>query len=321
MTLPKTKRTDQIGELAVTYTQEYIERHGWKFRRQSESDYGIDAEFEIVDSNYVTGKVCKCQIKGMQLIEWKSDIASVQVKISTYNLWKATHLPVIIFLCDTSTRQVYWTFPLAQSPTPNANSISIKFNRENLLEKSLESLSSFLHSWFAAFSVDNILREVPYFHKAYSELSDSIDHFDAWCPVHEEEDFKLRLLYRHTLQLRCNLGLKNEEIPPLDHWFIRNEALWDARELFWGTFNELMSFIKPYYEEAVTVLRKKMEGVQYCIENQELMSFFNNLDRHTSIDVILHDSRVGSDPFHAKMESLLKENGSLRYSWFDKKQK
>ncbi len=82
MTLPKRNDTNITGGLAVTIIQETIERKGWVFRRQDgDTDFGIDGEIEITDNNYVTGHICKCQVKGTKHIEWQNDSASVQVSV------------------------------------------------------------------------------------------------------------------------------------------------------------------------------------------------------------------------------------------------
>jgi len=128
MTLPKRNDTNITGGLAVTIIQETIERKGWVFRRQDgDTDFGIDGEIEITDNDYVTGHICKCQVKGTKHIEWQNDSASVQVSVSTYNLWAGSNFPVIIYFVDTANREAYWASPLVFTPRRGAASVSIKF--------------------------------------------------------------------------------------------------------------------------------------------------------------------------------------------------
>lgn len=182
MVLPKHNETSITGSLGVTVIQETIERKGWVFRRQDgDTDFGIDGEIEITDTNYVTGHVCKCQVKGMRYIEWQNYSASVQVKISTYNLWVMSNFPVIVFLVDTEEREAYWSSPLVFAPKEGAASVSIKFDKDNLVTPKIDSLDDYLSSWFKSFSNENILREVPYFYRIYQDLKQMVDWGDPWC--------------------------------------------------------------------------------------------------------------------------------------------
>src|ERR1035438_5903705 len=97
MKLPETPDTDATGDLAVTMCQLAFEKRKWKFRRQEgRSDFGIDAEIEIVEKNLVTGQLLKGQVKGQGETHWEMNgYVLVPVAVSTYNLWKSLPLPII----------------------------------------------------------------------------------------------------------------------------------------------------------------------------------------------------------------------------------
>lgn len=322
MNLPKAIDSNSTSNIAVTYVQAIIEEHHWIFRRQDGiTDFGIDAEIEVVDRNLVTGNLCKCQVKGSLKIDWKNDYSTVQVKVSTFNLWKKAQLPVIAFLVDVSSNAVYWSIPLQQHPREGAEAIAIRFAKENSLRDSFPAFRDFLGSWYSSFSKENILREVPYFDLIYTELKQMIHGGDPWCQIGEDDDFKTRLFYRHVLQLRSSLGLSNVEIPSVDSWYIRSAAIWnDYFQLFHAVFSELMLFIGPYYEEALQKLQDRLEFVEECFENQELINFY--LQKKGGPDNVTYsfmDERFSDPNFHKEMENKLDRINALRYSYFSKK--
>jgi hypothetical protein len=77
--LPKSIASNKIGRRGVTILQDRFESEGWIFRRQDgDTDFGVDGEIEIVDENYVTGRLVKCQIKASAGIEFDDGETSVQ---------------------------------------------------------------------------------------------------------------------------------------------------------------------------------------------------------------------------------------------------
>ena len=323
MVLPKHKDTSITGGLGVTIIQEILERKGWIFRRQDgDTDFGIDGEIEITDKNYVTGHICKCQVKGTKDIFWQNESTSVQVRVSTYNLWSRSNFPVIVFLVDTESCKAYWSSPLVFAPKKGAASVSIKFDKNNLVKPSFDSLDSFLSSWFRSFSNENILREVPFFCRIYQNFQKMTDGGDPWCQISYEDDANVRLFYKHLLQLRSSLGLLNQEIPSLEAWYVRSAAIWnDDFLLFHAVFSELMKLIGPKYEEAVNELKTKIERVKENFENQELINFFLELkgEKPHNVTYVYRDERFQSEEFHRRLEEKLRDIGALRFSWFDKK--
>jgi hypothetical protein len=322
MRLPETPDTDKTGDLAVSLCQVAFEKQGWKFRRQDgRNDFGIDAEIEIVQTNLVTGRILKAQVKGQKETEWTdSGYVLVPVSITTYNLWKALPLPIIALLCDVKTESIYWTLPLARVPKQSADSVSLRFEREQSVESSFELLRGFLQSWFNAFSQDNILREVPYFHDAFRYLGELVGFGDPWAMLDDESDTKCRLFYNHLIRLRLRLGLPCADLPAIDEWYIRSAATWgDTPHLFYGTFDEFYVYARPYYEEALAILRKRVANAKSLFENQELRNLFERLDGRTPITFL--DPRMESQAFARQFDERLQKRGLLKYPQArDKKQ-
>ena len=56
--------SDLTGRIGVVAVQKiFLEQFSWSFREQSVSDYGIDAQVEVVEEGYPTGKLFALQIK------------------------------------------------------------------------------------------------------------------------------------------------------------------------------------------------------------------------------------------------------------------
>jgi hypothetical protein len=314
MQLPKTPDTDKTGDLAVSLCQVSFEKRNCKFRRQDgRNDFGIDAEIEIVEKNSVTGRILKAQIKGDAEIDWaRNGYVLVPVSVSTYNLWKALPVPVIALLCDIKREAIYWSLPLARVPKKSADSISLRFERDQSLKTSFDLLMSFLRSWFQAFSQENILREVPYFYGVFNHLSELVGWGDPWSMLAEEDDSQCRLFYNHVIQLRLRLGLSCAELPALDEWYIRSEATWgDAPQLFYGTFDEFFLYTKPFYKEVFELLRNRVANANSYFENQELRNLFEKIDGN--IPVTFRDPRMDDQHFARSFDRRLERRGLLKY--------
>lgn len=52
-----------VDRIGVNATAKIISQIGLIFREQPTDDYGIDAQIEIIDNNYASGKLIAVQIK------------------------------------------------------------------------------------------------------------------------------------------------------------------------------------------------------------------------------------------------------------------
>lgn len=319
--------SEKCGALAVTYIQAIFEERGWIFRRADGStDYGIDAEVEITDENKVTGKIFKCQIKGTESITFDKEFSTVQVNTSTWNNWKDINLPVIALLCNVRTKDIYWTLPMAYEPKKEADSVSLRFYKEHLLNNNFDELKSIICTWLDSFPNQNILRVIPFFHNMFfDDLEPLIDWGDPWCDVGEEYNMKTRVFYSHVFELRASLGLRNDKIIPFDYWLIRNQGMWDdPQNLYHGTISELLSYIKYFYVEALDKLKYRLEKVELSFENNEIVNYFklDPLLKEYNIDSIVYSHPWGNnDEFHELIETVLNQVGYKKFKWSNRKKK
>lgn len=175
----------------MTILQDRLEQEGWIVRRQDgDTDFGVDAEIEIVRGNSVTGRLIKCQVKTSKSIAFKDGEESVSVSVAALNLWRATPLLTILFHVDRTTRAIYWTPALAHQPRSGAASLSIRFEQVSDISNDLSFLTAYLDSWFSARAPEVILTEIAPMNRIYTELTAHVDHYDAWTEVWDETEEK-----------------------------------------------------------------------------------------------------------------------------------
>lgn len=90
----------------------YKLRHLGIFRNQTENDYGIDFELELVFGNNLVGKIVKAQVKSVAGVKKriKDNCPTVSgIKQSTLAYWCqiSYHTPVVAYLVDTKTEKIY----------------------------------------------------------------------------------------------------------------------------------------------------------------------------------------------------------------------
>ena len=87
-----------------------FESIGFAFREQSESDYGIDAHAELIESERPTGQLLGMQLKSgpSYLSETCDDGYVFRTDKEHVEYWQNHALPVLICLCDIGTKAIYW---------------------------------------------------------------------------------------------------------------------------------------------------------------------------------------------------------------------
>lgn len=104
--LPKRPMSHIIGDQAVLALRNSLPKE-W-ICRELNSDYGIDCEIEVVNSDgTVTGALCKVQVKGtnsdIELLKY-----GISISTNTVRYWLALPLPTIIVRVIDNSKQVLW---------------------------------------------------------------------------------------------------------------------------------------------------------------------------------------------------------------------
>lgn len=109
MTFPKFDHNK--GSKGVNLVSRRImEELEWIFREQPTQDYGIDGHMEVVDDEFVTGRLIALQIKaGSSYLKEENRTGFIfRGKMEHYNYWTNHSLPVVLVLCDLDNQTCYW---------------------------------------------------------------------------------------------------------------------------------------------------------------------------------------------------------------------
>lgn len=273
--MPEYSAINQIGDIAEDKVRSLfkIEKR-WIFRSStSANDYGIDGEIEIVDENKVTGKLVKCQVKGQEKTEFEKGTCRVQVKTSTWNNWYNHQVPVVALLCDINSGDIYWCLPLKSEPKKDAKTVGLKFPKSNCLTSNFTEFEAVLNSWINYFPSKNILLSLPYYHNLfYNKMVENANWADPGTLLSEQDHAETKLFYHHTLQLRLSVGLRIDSVFSFSEWMIRNQGMWgDGVNLCYGTYDELIHYLRPYYEEAIEKIKSRLKRIELNLDYGEIM--------------------------------------------------
>jgi len=136
---------------------------------------------------------------------------------------------------------------------------------------------------------------------------------DYGCSIDEQTDLQVRLFYRHLLQLRLRLGLDCSTIPPLDLWYMRSAALWNEYSVLCApTFDEMIIYIEPDYQETLTELRRRTDKAAVCFENYQLKNLFGRLSKSDATVFGFIDPRYKDNELQLKFEKLLQTRDAVK---------
>jgi len=106
----KVDSKSHIDRNGVSTVQLRFSKLRWLFREQAVSDYGIDAQVEVVEDERATGQLIALQIKSGK--SWFDERVEGGVvfrgDIDHLNYWQIHSLPVIVVLYDPDTENCHW---------------------------------------------------------------------------------------------------------------------------------------------------------------------------------------------------------------------
>lgn len=144
MNAKETGRTERRGIGIATETFESL---GFAFREQSESDYGIDAHAELIQSEQATGQIIGIQLKSgpSYLSKENKNGFTFQTDEKHVNYWCNHALPVLICLCDVDTRNIYWQVVNRETAISTGKGYKIIVPKTQLIDlSSVETLQKML---------------------------------------------------------------------------------------------------------------------------------------------------------------------------------
>lgn len=101
-------KQDRVGVAAVQ--QIVTSELEWIFREQPTDDYGIDAQFEVVEGNMPTGRLVAVQIKSGESYFQNEDTTGwwFWLKQDDLEYWLKHALPVVVIIYDPSGKEAFW---------------------------------------------------------------------------------------------------------------------------------------------------------------------------------------------------------------------
>ncbi|EHY5574244.1 DUF4365 domain-containing protein, partial [Escherichia coli] len=150
MRLPIVKHSDDLGVLGVNLVNDQITEMGHIFRENTNRDFGVDGQIEIViessGERNASGRLIAVQIKcgdsffsrddGNNWVNYFSDRHA--------NYWESFSIPVILIICDPQSRQCYWNLVDEKSLIRTKEGAKILVPKDNVLKgskKNLENIS------------------------------------------------------------------------------------------------------------------------------------------------------------------------------------
>lgn len=98
---------ERIGVSAIEVI--FLNEFGWLFREQAVSDYGVDAQVEVVENNEPTGKLIALQIKtGASYFRPKGSDFVFYGELRHLDYWSRHSLPVFLVLHDPERKLTLW---------------------------------------------------------------------------------------------------------------------------------------------------------------------------------------------------------------------
>lgn len=120
--------TDLTAELAVAQVRTAVLRHlGALFREQSGSDYGIDAQVELVLDQQASGQLLAVQVKG-GASAFRTPVEggwTFPVNARHAKYWLNHSLPVVIVLADLDTKESYWQVVTSDTLQPTKKNFKV----------------------------------------------------------------------------------------------------------------------------------------------------------------------------------------------------
>jgi hypothetical protein len=145
----KAQDTDRTERIGVGIAMTAFESLGFAFREQSESDYGIDAQAELIQSEQPTGQLLGIQLKSGSSYLSETDIDGYIFRTDKKHVdyWQNHALPVLICLCNVDAQTIHWQ--VVNSETAASTGKGFKFTvpaDQTIDTSSIDALRSLLTS-------------------------------------------------------------------------------------------------------------------------------------------------------------------------------
>lgn len=304
--LPKRPSRHVSGDRAVVVVRRDLPA-AWIVREQpAQTDYGIDLEVEIADAN-VTGRIFKGQVRGHAEIGWSSGSYLQPVRAETLNYWRAIPVPVVVLVVDHGEDAAYW----ALSRTADGDR-GVVVPRANRLESTSAELRDEVLTWLQRRGAHAALLNVPLFAHRWNAAQERLER-DCFLSVDEDDYAETLWLYRQVELLRQALGLSYADILPWALWVARSRVTFGDEQLYWGTYDEIIAYLKPLVDEALEAATKRFRAEEVTIENAIAKSWAESRAGMPVVYLARSSLEGAERSFWEAIDERLKQSGALRY--------
>lgn len=194
------------GRIGVAQVELLVNREfKWIFREQPTDDYGIDAQIEIHNGEYATGKLIAVQIKSGQSYFKEVKDGKVVFRVDKKHLlyWTKHSLPVIIVLYNPDNDNCIWEYVSNESiiKTPDGNckiliSIENKFNASAkiILQKISDNLTEYERRLNSLVLAKTWMKEIHNGNRVILESDEWINKCSG------QGSFKLKIINSNTME-------------------------------------------------------------------------------------------------------------------------
>jgi tetratricopeptide (TPR) repeat protein len=139
MIKPNTER------LGIAFLDYFFAENGWIFREQPTLDYGIDAQIEIFENQYPSGKLIAIQSKsGLSFFEKPNDNSfQFYPEEKHVQYWLGHYLPVILVLYHPEQKQAYWQIVIEENVVSTGKGWKIYVPKDNNFSNAADCLKKF----------------------------------------------------------------------------------------------------------------------------------------------------------------------------------
>ncbi|MBX4971253.1 DUF4365 domain-containing protein [Rhizobium binae] len=106
---PDIHQMDPSARIAIDLVEKvFIRDFGWSFRRQTDSNIGIDARAEILENGWPTGRLLPLQIRPISCVERTEGHYIYRGEKHHLDCWARYSLPICVIIVDTETGLISW---------------------------------------------------------------------------------------------------------------------------------------------------------------------------------------------------------------------
>jgi hypothetical protein len=168
--------------------------------------------------------------------------------------------------------------------------------------------------------IRSVLYRLPALARRYAQRIEGVCQSDPWCHVEDDDLRETRDVYHEVMRLGRAVGLTVADALPWDFWLARSKKAWGDGELMMsGTHDELMLYLKSFYDPAFQKACQIVAAEEVTPDNTDVKSFVEHAVSGR------YETWAFQSPFDdltdaewSPFERQLKDRGALRMSFLER---